>query len=108
MKSERDTRNFSRAAKMSQPGPRSAPRFGRSAVGPVSGPPGGTEAPRTGSESMDSEVFFQGWGGIARTLVVGVIAYAGLVLILRLSGKRTLSKLNAFDFVVTVAFGSTL
>ncbi|TVQ15093.1 MAG: DUF421 domain-containing protein [Leptolyngbya sp. DLM2.Bin27] len=27
---------------------------------------------------------------------------------LRLSGKRTLSKWNAFDFVVTVAFGSIL
>jgi len=31
-----------------------------------------------------------------------------LVALLRLSGKRTLSKMNAFDFVVTVAFGSTL
>jgi uncharacterized membrane protein YcaP (DUF421 family) len=27
---------------------------------------------------------------------------------LRLSGKRTLAKLNAFDFVVTIAIGSTL
>jgi uncharacterized membrane protein YcaP (DUF421 family) len=30
------------------------------------------------------------------------------VLLLRVSGKRTLSKLNAFDLVVTVALGSTL
>jgi uncharacterized membrane protein YcaP (DUF421 family) len=30
------------------------------------------------------------------------------VLLLRISGKRTLSKWNAFDLVVTVAFGSTL
>ena len=57
---------------------------------------------------MGPETFFQGWGGIARTLVVGVVAYAALVFILRVSGKRTLSKLNAFDLVVTVAFGSTL
>jgi uncharacterized membrane protein YcaP (DUF421 family) len=28
--------------------------------------------------------------------------------VLRVSGKRTLSKMNAFDFVVTVALGSTL
>jgi len=28
--------------------------------------------------------------------------------VLRVSGKRTLAKLNAFDFVVTVALGSTL
>jgi uncharacterized membrane protein YcaP (DUF421 family) len=51
---------------------------------------------------------FQGWPGLARTGVVGALAYAGLVLFLRISGKRTLSKLNAFDLVVTVALGSTL
>jgi uncharacterized membrane protein YcaP (DUF421 family) len=28
--------------------------------------------------------------------------------LLRISGKRTLSKMNAFDLVVTVALGSTL
>ena len=31
-----------------------------------------------------------------------------LVALLRVSGKRTLTKLNAFDLVVTVALGSTL
>lgn len=31
-----------------------------------------------------------------------------LVAFLRISGKRTLSKMNAFDFLVTVALGSTL
>ena len=31
-----------------------------------------------------------------------------LVAVLRASGKRTLAKLSAFDFVVTVALGSTL
>lgn len=53
-------------------------------------------------------MLFQGWPGLARTALVGVLAYAGLVIFLRLSGKRTLSKLNAFDLVVTVALGSTL
>lgn len=53
-------------------------------------------------------MFFQGWIGLGRVLVVGICAYAGLVLMLRVSGKRTLSKMNAFDFVVTVALGSTL
>jgi uncharacterized membrane protein YcaP (DUF421 family) len=38
---------------------------------------------------------------------VGVLAYAALVLP-RVSGKRTFSKMNAFDLVVTVALGSTL
>lgn len=53
-------------------------------------------------------MFFEGWPGLIRTVVVGVLAYASLVLFLRISGKRTLSKLNAFDLVVTVALGSTL
>lgn len=35
-------------------------------------------------------------------------AYVGLLLLLRISGKRTLTKLNAFDLVVTVALGSPL
>ncbi|MFP4384644.1 MAG: DUF421 domain-containing protein, partial [Spirochaetia bacterium] len=30
------------------------------------------------------------------------------VFLLRISGKRTLSKMNAFDFVVTISLGSTL
>lgn len=53
-------------------------------------------------------MIFDGWGPVVRTLVLGTLAYAALVILLRVSGKRTLSKMNAFDFVVTVAFGSTL
>jgi len=53
-------------------------------------------------------MFFDNWQGLLRTLVVGVLAYVGLVVFLRVSGKRTLAKLNAFDLVVTVALGSTL
>jgi uncharacterized membrane protein YcaP (DUF421 family) len=54
------------------------------------------------------ELFFQGWENVVRTLVVGVLAYIVLILFIRISGKRTLAKLNAFDLVVTVALGSTL
>lgn len=43
-----------------------------------------------------------------RIVTVGFLAYVGLVFFLRISGKRTLTKLNAFDLVVTVALGSTL
>lgn len=53
-------------------------------------------------------MFFEGWWGLVRTVVVGVAAYAALLLLLRISGKRTLSKMNAFDLIVTVALGSTL
>ena len=54
------------------------------------------------------QIFFDGWASLGRTLVVGICAYVALVVLLRISGKRTLSKMNAFDFVVTVALGSTL
>jgi len=51
---------------------------------------------------------FDNWSSLLRTLTVGGLSYVVLILFLRLSGKRTLSKLNAFDLVVTVALGSTL
>lgn len=53
-------------------------------------------------------MIFDGWWDLVRVLVVGTLAYVALVLLLRVSGKRTLSKMNAFDFIVTVALGSTL
>lgn len=54
------------------------------------------------------DFIFSGWSGILRMLLVAPAAYVALVLVLRISGKRTLSKLNAFDFIVTIAIGSTL
>ncbi len=54
------------------------------------------------------QFFFSGWSALFRTLAVGLLAYASLVVLLRVSGRRTLSKMNAFDLVVTVALGSTL
>lgn len=53
-------------------------------------------------------MWFDSWDNIYRVIVVGIAAYAGLVVLLRASGNRTLSKMNSFDLVVTVAFGSTL
>ncbi|WP_062112336.1 DUF421 domain-containing protein [Aureimonas sp. AU40] len=53
-------------------------------------------------------MFFESWSGLLRVLVIGPLAYGALVVMLRVSGKRTLAKLNAFDLVVTVALGSTL
>ncbi len=53
-------------------------------------------------------MWFDTWSDIVRILAVGAAAYVALVVLLRVSGKRTLSKLNAFDLVVSVAFGSTL
>jgi uncharacterized membrane protein YcaP (DUF421 family) len=56
----------------------------------------------------EDNMFFDGWMGLLRTVTLGVCAYAALILFLRVSGKRTLTKMNAFDFVITVALGSTL
>jgi uncharacterized membrane protein YcaP (DUF421 family) len=53
-------------------------------------------------------VFWRSWQSIGTTLAIATVGYAGLLVILRVSGKRTLSKLNAFDWIVTVALGSTL
>jgi uncharacterized membrane protein YcaP (DUF421 family) len=53
-------------------------------------------------------MLFEGWEPIARTLLLGAVAYIAVVALIRLSGKRTVSKMNAFDLIVTVALGSTL
>ncbi|WP_114951669.1 DUF421 domain-containing protein [Sphingosinicella terrae] len=53
-------------------------------------------------------MLFDGLQGLLRVVLISLLAYAWLVLVLRLSGKRSLAKLNAFDLVVTVALGSTL
>jgi uncharacterized membrane protein YcaP (DUF421 family) len=58
---------------------------------------------------MDNVVFF--YGGIeplVRIVVVGTLAYFSLIILLRISGQRTLAQLNSFDFVITIAIGSTL
>lgn len=51
--------------------------------------------------------FFGGWEPIARILVVGGLAYVSLVFLLRVTGKRTLARMNAFDFIITVALGAS-
>ena len=57
---------------------------------------------------MAAPIFFDTWGGLLRVLITACVAYAALIVMLRISGKRTLGKMNAFDLVVTVALGSTL
>ncbi|WP_226799718.1 DUF421 domain-containing protein [Carnobacterium mobile] len=54
------------------------------------------------------KMFFSDWSTISRIAVVGTLAYLLLIVVLRVFGKRTLSKMNAFDFVVTIALGSIL
>ena len=51
-------------------------------------------------------IFFQNWYNVERTITLSIVGYAALFTMLRVSGKRTLSKLNVFDFVFVVAVGS--
>lgn len=48
------------------------------------------------------------WSKIGQMLLIGLIFYVTLVFFLRIAGKRSLAKMNMFDFVVTVALGSIL
>lgn len=53
-------------------------------------------------------MFHDALSDVGTVALTAVLAYAWLVLLLRVSGKRTLSQLNAFDFIVTVALGSIM
>lgn len=53
-------------------------------------------------------MFFDDWQSLFRAVIMTVFGYITLVFFIRLSGKRTLSKMNAFDLIVTVALGSCL
>lgn len=55
-----------------------------------------------------NNIFFDNWDALFRTGIIGIMAYTSLIFLLRISGRRTLSKMNAFDLVVTVSLGSTL
>ena len=51
---------------------------------------------------------FNSFDAIQHTIIIGSLGYIFIVFLLRISGKRTLSKWNSFDFIVTIAFGSVL
>ena len=52
------------------------------------------------------KIFFDSWESLLRTFIITVLAYLSLIAMLRISGKRTLTQLNAFDFIITIALGS--
>jgi uncharacterized membrane protein YcaP (DUF421 family) len=54
------------------------------------------------------KIFFENWESLFRTAVLCILGYVSLVILLRISGKRSLSQINEFDFIVTIALGSTL
>lgn len=56
---------------------------------------------------VDVIFFYRGIEPIIRILVVGTLTYIILLLLLRISGQRTLAQMKGFDFIVTIAIGST-
>jgi uncharacterized membrane protein YcaP (DUF421 family) len=54
----------------------------------------------------DVMFFYDGWEPIARILLIGTLGYTTLVLLIRIAGKRTLARMRAFDFIITVALGA--
>jgi uncharacterized membrane protein YcaP (DUF421 family) len=53
-------------------------------------------------------MLFDSWCASRYTLVVGTLAYVGLITLLLPPGKGTLSKWNPFDFIITTAFRSVM
>lgn len=51
--------------------------------------------------------FFSGWEPLLRIFIVGTLAFIVLVALLRVTGKRALAQMSGFDFIITVALGST-
>lgn len=52
------------------------------------------------------KLFFDTWESLLRTFIITVLSYISLIALLRISGKRTLTQMNAFDFIITIALGS--
>lgn len=52
------------------------------------------------------EIIYDNGFNLFRIFVTSVFGYLGLIVMLRMSGTRTLSKMNSFDFVITIALGS--
>jgi uncharacterized membrane protein YcaP (DUF421 family) len=51
---------------------------------------------------------YSGWRFPLRALIASVMMFLTLLAVIRLGGKRTLTKMNVFDFVFSVAIGSTV
>lgn len=49
---------------------------------------------------------FQGWDAVIRIVASAILIYLTIIVIIRLLGKRSTSKLNNYDWIITVALGS--
>lgn len=52
------------------------------------------------------EFFFAGWTPVARIAFIGAASYLAIIVLLRLTGARTLAMLTPFDVVIMITLGS--
>lgn len=57
---------------------------------------------------FDDPLFYDGMGGLLRTVFSAFIMYSAVILSVRIFGKRSTSQMNNFDWIVTVAIGSLM
>src|SRR4051794_25044718 len=55
---------------------------------------------------MGPDFWFTSWTSLGRIAIYMVVGYVSLITLVRLYGKRSISKRNPSDFVITVAIGS--
>ncbi len=56
---------------------------------------------------MDETIFlWDGWEPVARILLVTTFGFIWLIVLIRGTGQRTLSKMSALDFIIAVTLGS--
>lgn len=53
-------------------------------------------------------LFFASWDNLLQVLIVTPIMYFSVIFFVRLTGKRSTSQMNNFDWVMTVAMGSII
>ncbi|MDL4839956.1 DUF421 domain-containing protein [Aquibacillus rhizosphaerae] len=57
---------------------------------------------------MFDSFLFDNWKNLLWIVLMGVIIYPTFLIIFRIFGKRSLTQVNMFDFIITVAYGNTL
>ncbi len=57
---------------------------------------------------IEHGMFFDGWDGVVRSAALAAAGYIALLVLLRLSRKRTLAQMNAYDFLYVVIVGEML
>jgi uncharacterized membrane protein YcaP (DUF421 family) len=53
-------------------------------------------------------MLFNSWAAVIHSAVIAACGYVAVVIMVRVSGNKTLSRMTAFDFIVAVSMGSLL